>query len=337
MILKSYIIEQNISLLEKHKFLLMYGENEGLKDDVKKQILGKNKDAEIINLFQDEIIKSDSLLFKSLNNNSLFNEKKIFFLYEVSDKIFSIVEEVIKNNNEGVQIYIFAGLLDKKSKLRNLFEKNQKLAVIPCYQDNERSLSIYIKNNLYNYKGITQEVTNIIINNSNLDRRVIKNEIIKIKDFFLEKVINKKELEDLLNIRISNNFGEIRDASLLGKKEKVNQLLNETDFLPEDVFNYLYQMNIRINKLLEVKSINISMRNEELALESLKPKVFWKDKPIYIEQLKKWDEEKLGRALTRISELEILMKKNSVIRKDVLIKNLLISLCKDSYQTTLEA
>jgi DNA polymerase-3 subunit delta len=336
-ILKSYIIEQNISLLEKHKFLLMYGENEGLKDDVKKQILGKNKDAEIINLFQDEIIKSDSLLFKSLNNNSLFNEKKIFFLYEVSDKIFSIVEEVIKNNNEGVQIYIFAGLLDKKSKLRNLFEKNQKLAVIPCYQDNERSLSIYIKNNLYNYKGITQEVTNIIINNSNLDRRVIKNEIIKIKDFFSEKVINKKELEDLLNIRISNNFGEIRDASLLGKKEKVNQLLNETDFLPEDVFNYLYQMNIRINKLLEVKSINISMRNEELALESLKPKVFWKDKPIYIEQLKKWDEEKLGRALTRISELEILMKKNSVIRKDVLIKNLLIGLCKDSYQTTLEA
>jgi DNA polymerase-3 subunit delta len=315
----------------------MYGENEGLKDDVKKLIIEKYKDAEIINLFQDEIIKNNNLLFNNLNNNSLFNEKKIFFLYEISDKIFNIIQEVVESKNEDVQIFIFASILDKKSKLRNLFEKKHSLAIIPCYQDNERSLSVYIKTKLNNYKGVTQEIINIIINNSNLDRRVIKNEIIKIKDFFLEKVINKKELEDLLNIRISNNFGEIRDASLLGKKEKVNQLLNETDFLPEDVFNYLYQMNIRINKLLEVKSINTSMRNEELALESLKPKVFWKDKPIYIEQLKKWDEEKLGRALTRISELEILMKKNSVIRKDVLIKNLLISLCKDSYQTTLEA
>jgi DNA polymerase III subunit delta len=314
----------------------MYGENEGLKDDVKKLIIEKYKDAEIINLFQDEIIKNNNLLFNSLNNNSLFNEKKIFFLYEVSDKIFNIIQEVIGNKNEDVQIFIFAGILDKKSKLRNLFEKDHSLAIIPCYQDNERSLSVYIKTKLNNYKGVTQEIINIIINNSSLDRRIIKNEIIKIKDFFSKKVINRSELEDLLNIRTNDDFGEIRDASLLGKKDKVNQLISETEFLPEDTFNYLYQMNMRINKLLEVKNINASVRNEELALDSLKPKIFWKDKPIYIQQLKKWDEEKLERALTTIFELEILMKKNSVIRKDILIKNLLVNLCKESSLTTLK-
>ena len=314
----------------------MYGENEGLKDDVKKLIIEKYKDAEIINLFQDEIIKNNNLLFNSLNNNSLFNEKKIFFLYEVSDKIFNIIQEVIGNKNEDVQIFIFAGILDKKSKLRNLFEKDHSLAIIPCYQDNERSLSVYIKTKLNNYKGVTQEIINIIINNSKLDRRIIKNEIIKIKDFFSKKVINRNELEILLNIRTNDNFEEIRDASLLGKKDKVNQLISETEFLPEDTFNYLYQMNMRINKLLEVKSINASIRNEELALDSVKPKIFWKDKPVYIQQLKKWDEEKLERALTKIFELEVLMKRNSVIRKDILIKNLLVNLCKESSQTTLK-
>ena len=314
----------------------MYGENEGLKDDVKKLIIEKYKDAEIINLFQDEIIKNNNLLFNNLNNNSLFNEKKIFFLYEISDKIFNIIQEVVESKNEDVQIFIFASILDKKSKLRNLFEKKHSLAIIPCYQDNERSLSVYIKTKLNNYKGVTQEIINIIINNSSLDRRIIKNEIIKIKDFFSKKVINRNELEILLNIRTNDNFEEIRDASLLGKKDKVNQLISETEFLPEDTFNYLYQMNMRINKLLEVKNINASVRNEELALDSLKPKIFWKDKPIYIQQLKKWDEEKLERALTTIFELEILMKKNSVIRKDILIKNLLVNLCKESSLTTLK-
>ena len=314
----------------------MYGENEGLKDDVKKLIIEKYKDAEIINLFQDEIIKNNNLLFNNLNNNSLFNEKKIFFLYEISDKIFNIIQEVVESKNEDVQIFIFASILDKKSKLRNLFEKKHSLAIIPCYQDNERSLSVYIKTKLNNYKGVTQEIINIIINNSKLDRRIIKNEIIKIKDFFSKKVINRNELEILLNIRTNDNFEEIRDASLLGKKDKVNQLISETEFLPEDTFNYLYQMNMRINKLLEVKSINASIRNEELALDSVKPKIFWKDKPVYIQQLKKWDEEKLERALTKIFELEVLMKRNSVIRKDILIKNLLVNLCKESSQTTLK-
>ena len=314
----------------------MYGENEGLKDDVKKLIIEKYKDAEIINLFQDEIIKNNNLLFNNLNNNSLFNEKKIFFLYEISDKIFNIIQKVVESKNEDVQIFIFASILDKKSKLRNLFEKKHSLAIIPCYQDNERSLSVYIKTKLNNYKGVTQEIINIIINNSKLDRRIIKNEIIKIKDFFSKKVINRNELEILLNIRTNDNFEEIRDASLLGKKDKVNQLISETEFLPEDTFNYLYQMNMRINKLLEVKSINASIRNEELALDSVKPKIFWKDKPVYIQQLKKWDEEKLERALTKIFELEVLMKRNSVIRKDILIKNLLVNLCKESSQTTLK-
>ena len=314
----------------------MYGENEGLKDDVKKLIIEKYKDAEIINLFQDEIIKNNNLLFNNLNNNSLFNEKKIFFLYEISDKIFNIIQEVVESKNEDVQIFIFASILDKKSKLRNLFEKKHSLAIIPCYQDNERSLSVYIKTKLNNYKGVTQEIINIIINNSKLDRRIIKNEIIKIKDFFSKKVINRNELEILLNIRTNDNFEEIRDASLLGKKDKVNQLISETEFLPEDTFNYLYQMNMRINKLLEVKSINASIRNEELALDSVKPKIFWKDKPVYIQQLKKWDEEKLERALTKIFDLEVLMKRNSVIRKDILIKNLLVNLCKESSQTTLK-
>jgi len=60
----------------------------------------------------------------------------------------------------------------------------------------------------------------------------------------------------------------------------------------------------------------------------MKPKIFWKDKPIYIQQLKKWDIDKLKAASIKIAEVEKLMKKNAIIRNDLVIKDLLIHLCK---------
>ena len=59
MILKSYIVEKNISSLNNYSSLLVYGENVGLKDDIKEIVKKENKDAEVINFFQDEIIKNN--------------------------------------------------------------------------------------------------------------------------------------------------------------------------------------------------------------------------------------------------------------------------------------
>jgi DNA polymerase-3 subunit delta len=81
---------------------------------------------------------------------------------------------------------------------------------------------------------------------------------------------------------------------------------------------------------MELKSINNNLNNIEETLEKISPKIFWKDKPVVTQQLKKWDERKLQKALSEISNTEILMKKNSLIRKDILIKNLIITLCNEA-------
>ena len=78
MIYKSYLIEQNVGKL-KEKLILLYGENLGLKNDLKKEIILNNKSAEIINFFQDEVIKNENLLFNEILNISLFDQKKNLF------------------------------------------------------------------------------------------------------------------------------------------------------------------------------------------------------------------------------------------------------------------
>ena len=149
----------------------------------------------------------------------------------------------------------------------------------------------------------------------------------KIKSFFTNKIIEINQLLELLNVKLSRDFDEIRDASLLGYKKKVNLLLGQVQFQTEDYVFYLNNLTRRVTKLHEIKSINEDTNDVELALDMLKTKVFWKDKPIYIEQLKKWSLLELTKTLNEIGKVEIMMKKNSMVRSDVLIKDLLINVC----------
>jgi DNA polymerase III subunit delta len=331
MILKSYIVEQNVEILKKYKANLIYGENDGIKNDIKEEIKNKNKDkdCEVTNFFETDILKSN-LLYENISNQSLFSEKKIVFIHEASDKIFSQIGECVEKDNNDIQIYIFAGNLEKKSKLRAYFEKDKNLAIFPCYEDNERTLISYINKQLRDYKGLTGEITNLIMNNSNLDRRIIKSEINKIKDFFIEKKINKELIVEILNIKNDSGFNEIRDKALMGKKLEINKLLSTTEILNEEVFFYLNSLNYRVMRLHEITKISDNKMNYEEVLEKIKPPVFWKDKPVLLQQLKRWSQKKLEKVLIKIGKTEILMKKNSSLKNDVIIKNLIIELTNNA-------
>ena len=325
MILKSYIVEQNIDILKKYQATLIFGENNGIKDDIKDEIKSKSKNCEILNIFEVDIQRGN-LLNENISNQSLFSKKKIIFIQEASDKIFDKIEEALENEKEEIQIYIFADVLEKRSKLRDHFEKHKKLAAFACYKDNERTLVNYINNKLKGFKGITGEIVNMIINNSSMDRKIIKSELEKIKNFFIEKKINKEEVLEILNIKNDSGFDEIRDKALMGDKTKVNKLLSQTEILNEEAYFYLNILNQRIMRLYEIIKTSDGKNNYEQMLENLKPPIFWKDKPIIVQQLKKWNRERLEETLIKIGETEILMKKNSNLKNEIVIKDLIINL-----------
>ena len=326
MLLKSYIVEKNLDILKDYQAVLFHGENEGIKDDIKLRLKNLNKNSEIINFFETEIIKNKNILYENIINESLFNEQKIIFIQLATDKIINEICQCLEKNKKNVKIYIFSEILDKKTKLRNLFEKEKKLGILACYEDNERTLISYITTELKEYKGLTGEMINTIITNSSCSRKVIKGELIKIKNFFGEKKINKEQLLEILNVKNNIGFNEIRDKALLGEKNKINKLLSEIDLLNEDTFFYLNNLNYRILKLIDIQKADEIFNNHEKTLDNMRPPVFWKDKPIYLQQLKKWNLEKLNKAVNNICETEILMKKNSQIKNDVIIKNLIVEL-----------
>ena len=86
MILKSYIVEKDFNSLRNYKAVLLYGENGGIKDDIKDKLKNLNKESEIINFFENYILKDKSILHKNIVNESLFNEKKKFLFMKLRIK-----------------------------------------------------------------------------------------------------------------------------------------------------------------------------------------------------------------------------------------------------------
>ena len=298
MIFKSYILEQNIKSINNQKIFLFYGENLGLKKEFKEKLRIEYEHQEILNLLQDEVIKNKNILANEINNKSLFNEKKIIFINEINDKILDIIEEVAENIQDE-RIFLFSDILDKRSKLRNYFEKSKSCGITPCYQDNEITIRKIIMTKLNNYQGLTNQVTNLIIQNTGLDRNKVTNEIDKIVSCFKNKKIDIKMLDSLLNIRTSDDFNQLKDEALNGNKINTNRLLADTVFEEENNIYYLNSINQRINKLNEIENMKKENSNIESIVSNLKPAVFWKDKPMLIEQSKKWDKEKIRLALKK--------------------------------------
>ncbi len=325
MIYKSYIVENNIETITEH-LVLIYGENIGLIDDLRKQIKFQNKQNKVLNFDQDTILNKKEIVLNELRNLSLFEQEKIYFINQVNDKILDFIEDLdIKNNNQ--KIYFFSEILEKRSKLRSFFERTKECAIVPCYLDNHVGIKKIIIEKLNGFSGLTPQNLNLIMENCNLNRAKLNNEIEKIKTFFKDKIIDHDRLEILLDLKINEDFSQLRDAAFSGDKTKTNKLLNETVIEQEKNIFYLNILNQRISKLKEIIKLPKN-ENIELKLEKLKPPIFWKDKPQFIIQSNKWTQNKLEQMENKTFSYEVLIKSNSFINKNILMKKLIIDVCK---------
>ena len=325
MIFKSYLIEQNNNLEDKN-ILLFYGENVGLKNEFKNKIKLSNKNSEVIRFNQEEIIKDQEKFNNEMFNISLFEQKKIYFIENSSDKILDIFKDV-EDKLTDQKLYLFAELLDKKSKLRNYFEKSNNIGVIACYADNEMSIKKIIQDKLKGFEDLSPQNINMIIESTSLNRVKLNNELDKIITYFTNKKINTNSLELLLDIKVNDNFNLLKDEALCGNRNRTNKLLSDTIMDADKNILYLSMINQRMNKLIETSELtkNISLEN---AVNTIKPPIFWKDKPMFMIQAKKWNKNKIKNVLKKTYDLEIKIKSDPIVDKNILVKKLLVDVCE---------
>lgn len=324
MILKSYTLENNKDLF-KYNSVLFYGENNGLIEEFKKNIKQNFTNEEVLTYNQSEILDKEESFLLEISSQSLFEKQKIFIINSCSDKIFDFLNR-IKNKLNDKKIFLFSDLLEKKSKLRNFYEKSENLVSVPCYQDNELTLRKIVEKKLLNYNGVSTKNINLILDSCNNERSKLNNELEKIVTYFSNKIIITEDLVKILNVRENEKFDYLKNEALNGNKLKTNNLL-DSSFLEQDksIF-YLSSINQGLSKIKEGVILSKGKKIEEV-IDKIKPPIFWKDRPIFISQLRKWNLKKINLALDKTYNLELMLKSNSNLNKEILIKKVIIDIC----------
>ena len=308
MILKYY--EINKINLEYNKFILFYGKNEGLKNDNIKNLL-KDKN-EILYYDEKDILDNSNKFIEATLSKSLFENEKIIIIKRATDKINNIIDQISFKDIEDLIILINADNLEKKSKLRSLFEKNKKFVSVAFYPDNDQTLS-KIAHNFFTKNKILISASNInlIVSKCSGDRHNLVNEIEKIESFCKNnKKVTIEDIHKLTNLIENHSVSELIDNCLIKNKKKIIHILNENNFSNDDCILILRTFLNKLKKILSLALEYKINKNIDDVISKAKPPIFWKDKEITKQQIYKWSPENIKNSIFKVSELELLVKKN---------------------------
>ncbi len=186
MILKVSDLSKNLQ--KAQKFFLLYGSNTGQIEDTINNILKPKLSKNVHNYDESEILTNIDEFEENILNKSLFDDDKLIIINRGTGKILDIIERLISKKITETIIIIKSGILEKKSKLRTYFEKNKETICTAFYDDNYQSLLMIAQDFLSKNKiKISIQNINYIIERSKNNRINLKNELEKIKIFYLKK------------------------------------------------------------------------------------------------------------------------------------------------------
>ena len=318
MIIKSFELKNKN--LNKINFYLLYGNNKGFIDETinksLKPILSKN----VYNYDETEILKEPGKFEEDILNKSFFENEKLIIISRASDKIYQMIDDIVNRDVSDIAIILKSNVLEKKSKIRNFFEKNSNTVCVPFYEDNHQTLSLIAQNFLKKKQiNISQENINLLIERARGDRLNLNNELEKIE--FFSKNKKKVEINEILKLtNLAENFSvsELVESSLVRNKKKTLTILNENNFDPDECILILRVYLSKLKRLLKIQEQIKNTNNIDNIISSYKPPIFWKDKEIIKQQIKILGCEDIKKLIIKTNEIELQVKRKPLISLNIL-------------------
>ena len=311
MIVKSY--ELGKFDFTNFNFFLIYGKNEGHQNEIINNNLNSNFKGLMSKYEENEFVKNFETISSEIRNRSLFDENKTIIISRVTEKILKFIEKLIEINIKDTKIILKCGILEKKSKIRNLFEKKKNLIIIPVYEDDDKTLSTIAFNFLRkNNIKLSGESVSLIIDRSNGSRENLNTELTKILNYsYSDKSLDYEKVKKLTNL--SENYGanELADNYLAKNKKNISKILNENSYSDEDCILILRTILNKSKRLLDILERYEKIANLDEVISTTKPPIFWKDKEIVKNQVNMWEIDDLRENIYKINQVETTIKSNS--------------------------
>jgi len=256
----------------------------------------------------------------SVLTKSFFDNEKLIIVNRATEKIKETIEDLMEKNLEDVKIILNSKSLEKKSTLRKIFEKEKSIICVPFYEDNNQTLNSIVSLFFRNKKiPISQQLINVLVERSRGDRKNLNNELGKIENYSLNKKnLNLEEIIKLTNLADNYSASELVDHSLAKNTRKTISILSENNYSDEDNIIIIRILLAKLKRLVKIYELVGEKNNIEQAISRCKPPIFWKDKPLVIQQIRSWKKDHLKDLIYKTNKIELLIKKNSVLAKNIL-------------------
>ena len=299
--------------LKENNFFLFHGVNDGHKEEILEKLFKPIYKDNIFKYFEKEIFANIEDFYSKILSKSFFEKNKLIIIKDATDKLKNEIEILKDKNLEDVKIVILSSILDKKSKLRNFFEKDKNLISVAFYSDNNQTLSTITKAFFLEKKiSISQESINLIINRANGERGNLLNNLEKIKNYLIDKKsISVEEIYSLTNLIENYSINELVDNCLAKNKQRTVFILNENNFSFEDSIIIIRTFLIKSKRLLKLTQNFYDNKSLDKTILDFKPPIFWKDKEVIKQQIKNWSLEKTYKLIDEINRVELNIKRNS--------------------------
>ena len=143
--------------------------------------------------------------------------------------------------------------------------------------------------------------------------RYEEREILDNSNIFFNSILTKSFFDN-------DNYSasELVDHSLAKNTRKTVTILGENNYSDEDNIIIIRTLLAKLKRLVKIYDLVDEKNNIEQAISACKPPIFWKDKPLVAQQIRSWKKDGLEQLIYKTNEIELLVKKNSVLAKNIL-------------------
>jgi len=284
--------------IESVRAVLIYGPDAGQVDEYCDRAVEKlqiDKD-NLFALDSDELREKQDALFAESCSPSMFGGRKMVIISGATDGCAKQVAELVEHPGLCATVIVAGGDLRAGGGLRTLFEGGEKIAALPCYTDDARTLANLIRKELSADAGIAQitpDAMAYMTSHLGGDRGITRGFLAKIALYVDDKKI--VELEDVEKCLPDTGAADTDDFLYSLTAGHIQQTMMALDRLLYD--------NAEPNMLVRMLDGHFK-KLLTAVVDGQLPRLFWKVAEKFNHAIKIWPESEITAVLVRLNELE---------------------------------
>lgn len=314
--------------------VLLYGPDAGAVGERARRLAARIVDDlqdpfRVSELGGDDLRERPGRLVEEAQAMCLLGGRRLVRVRDAGDLVAVAVRDLLALRAQEGFVILEAGDLPGSSSLRKLIEDAATAAALPCYRDEARDLGGLVRGLLSEHR-LTAEPDALGYLQSHLggDRAVTRAEIAKLALYLADRPGARVTLADAAAVVGDSSALGVDDAinaALLGRRRELERALDRLLAEGEAPIRLITATARTVLRLLRLSAVAAG-GSVEAAVAGARPPIFWKQKELFVDMLRRWSADRLVQALGLLQAAELGCKRSGGAPESALCRAVLAQL-----------